>query len=51
LQKQVADLENRVKDWEDWKSTSKERHAKGKAKADRAIKKSKIGFNKRKPKK
>ena len=41
LQKQVSDLEKRVKDWEDWKATSKERHAKGKAKADRAIAKSK----------
>ena len=39
LQKQVADLEKRVKDWEDWKATSKERHAKGKAKADLAISK------------
>ena len=47
LQKQVADLEKRVKEWEDWKATSKDRHARGKAKADIAIAKSK----KRKPKK
>ena len=41
LQKQVTDLEKRVKEWEDWKATSKERHAKGKAKADLAIAKNK----------
>ena len=28
-------------EWEDWKATSKERHAKGKAKADLAIAKNK----------
>ena len=41
LQKQVTDLEKRVKEWEDWKATSKERHARGKAKADLAIAKNK----------
>ena len=41
LQKQVSDLEKRVKDWEDWEATSKERYAKGKAKADLAISKHK----------
>ena len=47
LQKQVGGLEKQVKELEDWKVSSKARHAKGKTKADRAIAKSK----KRKPKK
>jgi len=42
LQKEIiAKLKKEVKEWEDWKATSKERHAKGKAKADRAIAKNK----------
>ena len=41
LQNQVAGLEKTVKEWEDWKATSKDRHAKGKAKADLAIAKHK----------
>ena len=42
LQKKIIkDLEQKVKEWEDWKASSKERHAKGKAKADKAIKKNK----------
>ena len=47
-------LEAKVKKWEDWKAGSKDRHAKGKAKADKAISKNKqkIGFlKKHKPKK
>ena len=47
LKKDVVRLEAKVKEWEEWKASSKERHARGKAKADRAIAKSK----KRKPKK
>ena len=35
------ELRQKVKEWEDWKASSKERHAKGKAKADKAIKKNK----------
>ena len=41
MQKQVGDLEKQVKEWEDWKASSKERHAKGKAKANLAISKNK----------
>ena len=41
LQKQVGNLEKTVKKWEDWKASSKDRHAKGKAKADLAIAKNK----------
>ena len=55
LQKKIIkDLEQKVKEWEDWKATSKERHAKGKAKADKAIKKNKQKLRflkKHKPKK
>lgn len=39
----IERLKKEVKEWEDWKATSKDRHAKGKAKADRAIAKSKKG--------
>ena len=52
--KYIANLEKQVKEWEDWKAGSKDRHAKGKAKADKAISKNKqkIGFlKKHKPKK
>ena len=42
LQKEIiAKLKKEVKEWEDWKATSKECHAKGKAKADLAISKHK----------
>jgi len=41
LEKDVERLEAKVKKWEDWKASSKERHAKGKAKADLAIAKNK----------
>ena len=41
LQKQVGGLEKQVKELEDWKASSKQRHAKGKAKADLAISKHK----------
>ena len=34
LEKDVSRLEAKVKEWEDWKATSKERHAKGKAKTE-----------------
>ena len=44
---QIISLKAEIKQWEDWKASSKDRHARGKAKADRAIAKDK----KRKPKK
>ena len=50
--KYIANLEKQVKEWEDWKARG-DRHAKGKAKADKAISKNKqkVGFLKRrKPK-
>ena len=37
----IKNLQKQVKEWEDWKASSKERHAKGKAKADLAIAKHK----------
>ena len=37
----IKNLQKQVKEWEDWKASSKERHAKGKAKADLAIAKNK----------
>jgi len=37
----IKSLQKQVKEWEDWKASSKHRHAKGKAKADLAISKSK----------
>ena len=37
----IENLQKQVKEWEDWKASSKERHAKGKAKADLAIAKHK----------
>ena len=37
----IKNLQKQVKKWEDWKASSKQRHAKGKAKADLAISKSK----------
>lgn len=54
LENEVARLKEKVKEWEDWKAGSKDRHAKGKAKADQAISKNKqkLGFlKKHKPKK
>ena len=39
----IDNLQKQIKEWEDWKASSKDRHAKGKAKADRAIAKSKKG--------
>jgi len=50
----IKNLQKQIKEWEDWKATSKDRHARGKAKADLAIKKNKqkVGFlKKHKPKK
>ena len=50
----IKNLQKQVKEWEDWKASSKDRHAKGKAKADQANNKNKqkVGFLKRhKPKK
>ena len=49
----IKNLQKQVKEWEDWKASSKDRHTKGKAKADQAINKNKqkVGFLKRrKPK-
>ena len=49
----IKNLQKQVNEWEEWKAGSKERHAKGKAKADQAINKNKqkVGFLKRrKPK-
>ena len=49
----IKNLQKQVNEWEEWKASSKERHAKGKAKADQAINKNKqkVGFLKRrKPK-
>ena len=38
----IKNLQKQVKEWEDWKASSRQqRHAKGKAKADLAISKSK----------
>ena len=54
LKKDVGRLEAKVNKWERWKASSKDRHAKGKAKADQAISKNKhkVGFLKKdKPKK
>ena len=50
----IKNLQKQIQEWEDWKASSKERHAKGKAKADKAIKKNKqkLGsLKKHKPKK
>ena len=37
----IMNLQKQVKEWEDWKASSKDRHAKGKGKADLAISKNK----------
>ena len=50
----IKNLQKQVKEWEDWKASSKHRHAKGKAKADLAISKNKSNLRfktTRKPKK
>ena len=50
----IKNLQKQVKEWEDWKASSKQRHAKGKAKPDLAISKSKSTLRfkvTRKPKK
>jgi transcriptional regulator with XRE-family HTH domain len=39
----IERLKKEVKEWEDWKASSKDRHAKGKAKANQAISKNKQG--------
>ena len=52
--KLIKNLQKQVKEWEDWKASSKQRHAKGKAKADLAISKNKSTLRfktTRKPKK
>ena len=51
LQKQVGGLEKQVKEWEDWKASSKDRYAKGREKTKNPTKpnKQKVGFL-RKPK-
>ena len=45
----IDNLQKQIKEWEDWKATSKDRHAKGKAKADQAISKNKqkVGYLKK----
>ena len=50
----IKNLQKQVKEWEDWKASSKQRHAKGKAKAALAISKNKSTLRfktTRKPKK
>ena len=50
----IKHLQKQVKEWEGWKASSKDRHAKGKAKADQAINKNKqkvCFLKKHKPKK
>ena len=50
----IKNLQKQVNEWEEWKASSKDRHSKGKSKADQAINKNKqkVGFLKRhKPKK
>ena len=49
MQKQVGDLEKQVKEWEDWKASSKDRHAKGREKTKNPTKpnKQKVGFLKK----
>ena len=49
LKKDVNILETKVKKWEEWKASSKNRHAKGKVKADQDINKNKqkVGFLKK----
>ena len=37
----IMNLQKQIKEWEDWKASSRDRHAKGKAKADLAIAKNK----------
>ena len=52
--KLIKNLQKQVKEWEDWKASSKQRHAKGKTKADLAISKNKSNLRfktTRKPKK
>ena len=52
--KLIKNLQKQVKEWEDWKASSKQRHAKGKAKADLSISKNKSTLRfktSRKPKK
>ena len=49
LQKQVGGLEKQVKEWEDWKASSKDRHAKGREKTKNPTNpnKQKVGFMKK----
>ena len=55
LQKElIKNLQKQVKEWEDWKSSSQDRHAKGREKTKNPTKpnKQKVGFMKKhKPKK
>jgi hypothetical protein len=51
---QITSLKAEIKQWDEWKASSKERHAKGREKAKNPIKpnKQKMGFlKKHKPKK
>ena len=49
----IKNLQKQIKEWEDWKASSKDRHAKGREKAKNPkMKKPKVGFlRKHKPKK
>ena len=49
----IENLQKQIKEWEEWKASSKDRHAKGREKAKKPkAKKPKVGFlRKHKPKK
>ena len=47
----TKNLQKQVKEWEDWKANSKQRHAKGKAKADLSISKNKSTLRFKTPRK
>ena len=49
----IKNLQKQIKEWEDWKTSSKDRHAKGREKTKTPkMKKPKVGFlRKHKPKK
>ena len=52
LKKDVGRLEEHVKEWEDWKASSKDRHAKGREKTKNPTKpkKQKVGFMRKRKK-
>ena len=48
----IKNLQKQIKEWEEWKASSKDRHAKGREKAKKPkAKKPKVGFLRYKPKK